>query len=340
MRFFFLKRGNEKLGSNRIFIENLSKWIDSLGYDVKVSTEIEKDYDVYILSKYSSLNDIIEIQKLDNKKLIGLVHPTDLSEKGKKMMNKCDFLIVGSLEEKDYYLNFHENIIRFPQIEDIKIINKVHTKKDQILIGYHGNLEHLEEMEGACEYALEKLSQEHNIKLIAIYDFSLGKWKKGRPKNIEIEDINWTSVDKMVLDLKKVDIGIVPGTNNFFLDQASTKKNLFYWMIKKFTGGNNNRINDYIIRFKTTSNAGRCFVFHQLGIPIVADFWPSHFEILGNSKCGMLAHSQNGWYQSLNKLIISAALRQEMSQNAHDTFIQKYDYTIWTKDLINQLKML
>ena len=342
MNFFFLKKGKDQLGSNRIYINNLSQWISELGHKVEVSNQLKFDlsYNVYILSKYSNLNDILEIKKFSEKTLVGLIHPTDLNQYNRKMMNNCDFLIVGSIEERDYYLNFHNNIIRFPQIEKIDMYNKVHKDNNKITIGYHGNLEHLEEMQGACSKAIEKLGLEHDIKFVAIYDFNLGKWKKGRPKNVIIEDINWTSIESLVNNLKNVDIGIVPGTNNFFLDHNNTSKNIFSSLIRKISGGDNNRMNDYILRFKVTSNAGRCFVFHQLGIPVVADFWPSHFEILGNSDCGFLAHSKSGWYESLKKLIISADLRQQISQNAAKLFTHNYNHQNWTRKVISQIKLL
>lgn len=342
MNFFFLKRGNDKLGSNRIYIQNLSQWIKELGYKVDISNNLKLNslYDVYILSKYSKIDDIIKIKNFSKKSLIGLIHPSDLTKNSKLMMNKSDFLIVGSIEERDYFLNFHNNIIRFPQIEKIDIDRKSHFSKSQITIGYHGNLEHLEEMHGSCSKAIEKLGLEYKIKFLAIYDFNLGKWKKGRPKNVIIEEINWTSIESLVNNLKDVDIGIVPGTNNFILDNNYSNKNILTSFLRILLGGDNNRMNDYILRFKVTSNAGRCFVFHQLGIPVVADFWPSHFEILGNYNCGFLAHSKEGWYDSLKKLIISPKLRQQISKNALKLFIKNYDPQIWTKKLINQIKLL
>ena len=340
MNFFFLIRGKEKLGSNRIYINNYSKWIAELGYEVNISKQIKPGFDVYILSKYSTLEDVLSIKKLPGKKLIGLIHPTDLNKKSTTMIQKSDFLIVGSIEEKDYFLNFHKNVFRLPQLEDINTIQKNHQNKESITIGYHGNLEHLEEMHGSCTKAIEKLGIERKIKLLAIYDLSLGKWKKGRPNNIEIIDKDWTNLEDLVKNLKQVDIGIVPGTNNFFLDKKNSKKSFFSFLFRLLSGGKNKRLNDYIIRFKATSNAGRAFVFHQLGIPVVADFWPSHFEILGNSNSGMLAHSENGWYNSLNELINSYELRQEISKNAFNYFKINYSNKIWTENFINQIKKL
>ena len=40
--------------------------------------------------------------------------------------------------------------------------------------------------------------------------------EKGRPKNINIIEYNWTNIEDLVLNLKDADIGIVPCTNNFF----------------------------------------------------------------------------------------------------------------------------
>ncbi len=339
MKFFFLDKGNKKFGSNRIYIDNLSSWVQELGYDVKISNSIEANYDFYILSKNSTINDIHSVKKISPNSKCGLVHPTDIGHMGKQIIRNIDFLIVGSIEEKDYYLNYHKNIFRFPQIEKINFKRKIHTNKSIINIGYHGNLEHLEEMEGACKNALERISKEHNICLKVIYDKSLGQWSKGRP-NIPIEDLNWNSIENVEKILEDIDIGISPGTNNFFLDKKNLKNNFISNLVRTFTGGKNKRTNDYIIRFKATSNAGRCFVFHQLGIPVIGDFWPSNFEILANPNYGMLAHSEEGWYDCLKKLVVSKSHRQTLSDNALNLFQERYRPLDWTNRLINEIVSL
>ena len=65
MKIFFLKRGNEKLGSNRIYIDNLSKWVSKEKTIVSKSSTIKPNFDVYILSKYSSLKDVSLIRKIN-----------------------------------------------------------------------------------------------------------------------------------------------------------------------------------------------------------------------------------------------------------------------------------
>ncbi len=340
MKIFFLKRGNEKLGSNRIYIENLSFWMSKLKVNVFKSHIIKKDYDIYILSKYCSIKDLNAIRKINHGKkiLCGIIHPTSLSISGKKLINQTDFVIVGSIEEQDYYKRYKKNVFRFPQIENIRPLNKLHKNNKIINIGYHGNLEHLEEMSSSTKIALEKISKKYQILLTVIYDKKLGKWVKGRP-NIKIKEVNW-SFKNLISEISKFDIGIVPCTNNFFLDKPLTEMNYFTKILKNFSGGKNRRLNDYILRFKATSNSGRAFIFHQLGIPVVADFWPSNFEILGSQECGFLAHSEQGWYSALDKLIRSPLLRSKISKNAKKTFLKNYDPINWTKHLIGELKKI
>jgi len=272
--------------------------------------------------------------------LVGIIHPNDSNLKSLTKIKKSDFFITGSIEEQDYYTQYNKNVFLVPQIENIEMKNKSHREKNKIKIGYHGNLEHLEEMEGACSNAIERLSKKYNLSLVAIYDQSLGRWKKGRPKNVNILEYNWSSFEDLVFNLDDVDIGIVPCTNNFFLDYKKKEKNLISYFIRKFTGGYNKRFNDYIIRFKNTSNAGRTYVFHQLGIPVVAGFWPSNFQIIDNRKYGFLAHSEAGWYNSLEKLITSSKLRQKCADNVKRDFASKFDNISITKKLISDIQKL
>ena len=61
----------------------------------------------------------------------------------------------------------------------------------------------------------------------------------------------------------------------------------------------NDTDDDYIIRFKMPSNPGRMIVFWKLGIPVVADFLPSHFQFIKEGVNGLLASSSAGWYHSI-----------------------------------------
>lgn len=337
MKIFFYNSGNPKLGSNRIYIDNLSYWLAEINVKTIVSNDLtkSKDCDIIILNKFTKYNKFKELKSLNAKNKIGLIHPSDLNHEFIDSIKYIDFFITGSIEETDHYLSYKKNIFRFPQIEKVNLkLKNHHNNEPFITIGYHGNLEHLNEMDNNVKTAIEKISKNYKIKLVVVYDMSLGKWTKGRP-NVDIKEVNWT-FQNMIDEMSKVDIGIVPCTNKFILDKHYNSSIFFTKIIKKLFG----RSNDYNIQFKVTSNSGRAFIFHQLGIPVIADFWPSNFEILDNNKNGFLAHSSEAWYYALEKLITSSDLRNLISNNAQKEFLNKYDPIIWSRAFLNFLEKL
>ena len=333
MKLLFLNRGDQKLGSNRICIKNLCKWVKPLVKIAHVSRTIKKGYDFYICSKYCSSDDIVKINQINNNSIVGLIHPSTIVEEEKKKLKLADFLIAGSIEEKDFLLKYSDKIFRFPQIENFKINFKKHKNKKKIILGYHGNLQNLIGSNQNYIRAIEKLSRKYNLELHLIYDKKLGVFKN---KKIKLKFYNWSekNIGKF---LSKVDIGIVPATNNSFFDRD--KNNIFLHFFKSFfsTIG---RSSDYIIQFKFNSNPGRSHVFHQAGIPVVAGFWPSHFEILSNTNNGFLAHSSASWYISIEKFILSHQLRNKTAKNANNTYKKFYNPKNWSIKFINYLKKI
>ena len=97
---------------------------------------------------------------------------------------------------------------------------------------------------------------------------------------------------------------------------------------------------DYLLRFKNKSNAGRSFVFHQLHIPVVASFMPSHFHVLGNPECGYLAHSMEGWLDGLRALALSARKRGTVARAAAKEFKRLYNPQVWADTLCQQISEL
>ena len=60
---------------------------------------------------------------------------------------------------------------------------------------------------------------------------------------------------------------------------------------------------------------------------------------MGSKDCG-LAHSEEGWYSSLEMLIKSSDLRNKISKNAKKLFIKNYNQSEWTNKFINELKKI
>jgi hypothetical protein len=187
------------------------------------------------------------------------------------------------------------------------------SKKKELTIGYHGNSLHLNEFEPHIKIALEEFYKIAPIKLLCIHDMKT-KWKQGKPE-IPITEIKY-DIATFEDNLLNCDIGIIPGV----YESGSTDS-------------------DYIIKFKNKSNSGRCFVFHQLKIPVVGGFIPSNFHILGDENCGYLAHKKDGWLNALKELTCENR-RQLISDNAFNKFNELYNPVNYTKKLIEFINKL
>ena len=86
------------------------------------------------------------------------------------------------------------------------------------------------------------------------------------------------------------------------------------------------------------SNPGRMIVFWKLGIPVVADFLPSHFQFIKEGVNGLLASSSSGWYHSIRKLIENKELRKSISLNAKDDYDHHFCHNVQNKRFMNFLE--
>lgn len=322
--------------SVRVYSHNIFHWFSQLGYNVALNDwNNYSKYDVAIFGKNTKAESVEKAKAQNVKLLCGLIHPSDYSYERRKLLKSSDFFIADAILEKDYYLKYNPNIFIFPEIERIFTKIKKHEDKKPVVIGYHGNLNHLKNFPAALGRALENLNKQTAIKLIAVYDVNkLGLWKKNRP-DVEVEEVQW-SLNTIQDNLLKCDIGIVPG-----LAPIGEKSKLFLFNILKFIQrGAKDQKNDYLLRFKNCTNAGRTFVFHQLGIPVVSDFLPPSFHILNKPGSGYLAHSEQGWFYALKKLAESAKHRQETAKNALEEFNRLYNPLDWSRKLYQDIENL
>jgi glycosyltransferase involved in cell wall biosynthesis len=326
MEIIFFKKGPNKLGSNRIFIDNFCKYLRESDINSKISLTLdlnEKSHQsICIVSKFASIEDILKIKKKKIK--IGVIQ----ANFDKKKIDLADFLIVGSIIEKDAHAFFNKPTFHFPLCEDYNVKKKIKDDNENLILGYHGNLEHLNELDDNFLFAIDKLNKKYNFEFHVIYDKTLGKWK--RKPNCIIREIHWTD-DEILNFLSYVDIGICPGLreNNSFISSK---------IIKKIFSKSTKRDNDLVLQFKPNTNSGRAFLFHQHLIPVVADFSPTHFHILSNENNGFLAFSKGGWYNSLQKLIENKNLRHEIAKNAYKTFNEEYSKTSIINNFLDFLK--
>jgi len=336
LKILFNDRADIELGSTRIWVHNLQHWLAQLGYDVHLNDwDHYSDYDIIIFGKSMGAEEILRAKTENPQLLCGIINPSDYTQAKKCVMDICDFFVVGSIEERDYYYRYNDNVILFPLIERIFNKVKVHDDHEPILLGYHGNLHHLTQFHPHLKEALEKLDEEFPIRLLVVSNEEGARsWRIGRP-DVDIEIVQW-GLDVVQEQLLRCDIGLVPGLTPI----SQTEKNAVFKFLKQSQSDIISYHYDYLLRFKNNSNAGRAFVFFQLGIPVVSDFIPSCFHILATPDCGFLAHNTDGYLHALRTLCRSAETREKIAQNALKTFQHYYNPLDWSMRVYNDLEKL
>jgi len=305
------------------FYENAFKGMESINfYDQNF-----QNYDIALIMTYDHQS-IKHIREKYPHLKIGIIDPRNY--KVYESTKYCDFIVIDSIEMEDFWRVARKPIFRYVEYPSIPTVLKTHEDKQKIIIGYHGNQIHLKCMAQNITPALSLLGQKYDLELMVMYN---GKPPEENepwvPQNLTVRHVPW-SMDNYVKQLGKCDVGIVPNNlihDNSIKTSTSTPQDFNY------------SLDDYSLRFKMPSNPGRLTVFGILGIPVVADFYPSALQYLQNG-CGFVAHSQAGWYHCLEKLIISSTLRQEMGNKLQSLVQNEFDFDIQNKKFISFLESM
>ena len=331
MKILFLDNQSNAVGSTRIHVTHLGQLMEEFGCSVlrtnRLSDMQSFKPDVLILGKTQRYCAAVAAAR-ESGVLIGDINPSDTSPEKIEKLKKCNFFIVGSAEERDYYLKFCKNVYIFPQIEKIDLI--IDKTEDYLLrsgnkIVYHGNKMHLNEISIDILNALRNVQNSHNTQLVCIYDkLKLGEWKN--PKELNVTHIQWDE-STWLDEIAKCDIGIVP-MNTYV---APNYKHVYFSLTKllDFRRGRVGFRNDNLVRSKNNSNAGRSFVFHQLRIPVVAEMSCSNSEMLYHQDNGYLCSSEAAWTEALEELLKSSARRHEVAEHAYLEFHRRYNPVEW-----------
>lgn len=324
MKITFLASNRDiSVGSYRIWVNDLSHYLSAIGIEADIvghpAAALASQSEVIICAK-SDADYIPMLKQVDKSKKIGAIN---LAADSKL---KPDFIIVGSIEEK-VSLSHHKNVFLMPLIENMyqaEADYKIHEYKDPIRIGFHGSYSHLGKFQFGLAQALEEYEKERDIELLVVTNSH--NWELGRPKIKMIITRKWNH-SRVKEDLLSCDIGVVPNITNIGLDVNNLDLST-----------NLGRYNtDYVTRYKNKSNAGRNFVFHQLGIPVIADLTPSNLHILGNPDCGFVAQNTHSWLAALRSLG-SYKKRNDVALAAKLEFDRLYNPHVWARRLFESIK--
>ena len=278
-----------------------------------------EEYDVALFMSYTKdLDELGKVRDTNNKIKIGIIDPR--GEIHRKYLSNFDFIIVDSIEMKDFFSQYRKPIFTYYEYQPLKRITKKHINKTPIIISYHGNKVHLESMFPRITTALDLLSEKYALEFWAMYNIEkLGRWEVGLPQKIPVKHIQW-SENNYYDYLAEADIGIVPcfmpikNINKLKRNSIISKQHFL------------DTKDDYLLKFKVPTNAGRLIVFSLLGLPVVADMVPSATQFIEDGVSGFLAYNTGGWYLALESLIKSAALRNKLSINNYTRIQSVIDY--------------
>jgi glycosyltransferase involved in cell wall biosynthesis len=327
---FVLNAKNIDTPAALVCIRGLAHQLEKCGYEVALNDwDNYHYYDVIIIMSKDSNYDLIK--KINPNILYGLADPkTSCIEQAKK----ADFCIVSSIEQREAFLSINRNIFIYYMIPEFDFTKIIHKDKKITKIVYHGNKVHLNAAYLTLIPALNEISKSHSIQFDVIFNLrELGSWTFGRPKNnnnFVINELQW--YPNCYIDyFKDADIGVVPN----YIPVRNYK-------LIKYLGTISTKIlleekNDYLNKYKPSTNAGRIFVFGYFGIPVIAEAVPSACDALIDQYSGRLVLNKFGWYEALEALIISKEERNKLSSNFNTMIAERFSPEVSTNRLVDYL---
>ncbi len=328
---FFAKTNNTNTASYRIWVHDLNilfnknKIKSKIVYDIN---EIDEDCEVIILCKSAYRNNASFVKKKYPQKLLGAIN-VDCDYHNKDI----DFVIVGSIEEYAS-LSFYENVFIVDLIEEKfkNIARKIHTEKDELVIGYHGNYPHLFKFFPFLQQAIEEISLQTSIRLKIITGDSNFKWQIGKPNIENIDMYNYKDINVSEV-IKTFDIGVVPNVTDLRVFQEFSP----IAQTKNLDIGINTT--DYFLRFKNKTNPGRAYVLYQHGIPVIHDLSPSSFALMHAAGIYSCAHSKESWVKEIKRMKCHKT-RELFSKKYFELFNSTFSNEKRVKDLIDNIGSL
>ncbi|MBA6326358.1 hypothetical protein H4J46_00025 [Colwellia sp. MB02u-6] len=337
IRIVFNANGGDKIGSVRIPMEGIKSKFELFEEFEVVRNDFDnyKNFDVAIL--HADDEEVLVARSQNPNILIGLVKPHHervvhaplqrfnlksflyqtrffIGDKNSKFIKKrnnqikcSDFVIADSMHLQNLYESDGCEAIYLKLIEDFKgKTTPLKLKKSKMLIfGYHGNYRHFLESKNYIFPALCELSKTYNVTLKVVSNLSDFKPENSDKFKIEYIDYTFPGVFESLND---VDIGLVPNQIDYkykFYEILFSRMGCLFWKTDKY--------HDLVFRFKESSNAGRAFVFSQLGIPFIACPVPEVVSVFGDVLEEFLPFNKVTWKHCILKLAANEDKRIELS---------------------------
>ena len=285
-----------------------------------------KNCNLIIIPPYKNEYKLIEKIRSMNK-IICLLDPRNNAQASR--LKPEDICIIDSVEQYDMVSKYTENLFiyhEFPYFENANI--KKDSKSEEINIFYHGNKVHLNSSRETLLKAIFCLEKEYKLNFHLCYNIEkLGFFKTNLSSAIHHQ---WHK--DIYLELaNEMDIGVSPSLIPIKIPK----------IIKKFSSStkDNSNIEDYIHRFKIPSNPGRIISMIMMGLPVIADMYPSACQVINHTEDGFLVSNKNGWYNALKKYIKSKDLRFDHAKKLQEKYNLRFSPKVQNDKLEKTLKM-
>jgi glycosyltransferase involved in cell wall biosynthesis len=304
--------------STRACITGLHRRLRDAGVDATLNDW--EHYERYAVAVFMAYDHEMDAARRANPRIrVALADPKQRDAAQMAAVRAADFVIAGGIEPRDVFYPHNRNVLALSMIPPMPPVERIHTDKTPIVIGYHGNRVHLECMFATVTPALNELGRRRPVEFWAVYNVdAVGRARIGMPDPslVKVRHIQWTDdvaphseVSAVFYsELRHADIGIVPNLQPIrdrldVLARAAFDEPEFAH--EPF---------DHLLRFKASANAARVYPFARLGIPVVADFVPSAAQLIRDGESGFLVSSPSGWFEALDTLAASADLRNRFAQ--------------------------
>jgi hypothetical protein len=271
------------------------------------------DYSAYEVALFMGFDPQAVLAKRQNPAiLVGVVEPR---AEQRNTFAGVDFIVANCIEARDYFSKYVDKIMVYYDYPQVPEKLECPIENNKLILGYHGNLIHLEAMVPRITNAISAMAKDIPIELWAMYNIQkLGKWKVPRSKlGFPVEHIQY-SEENYAKYMAHVDIGIVPQF------MPVRENGVLRYLIGSLDRRFHERSGNFILRFKETTNIGRHLVFAQYGIPVISDMSPSACAFIDDGVDGYIAYHEHGWLAALKKLALSRSVRIHMGQKLKEKF--------------------
>lgn len=258
--------------------------------------------------------------------IVGSADPKLAGKSDSKALAKVDFTLVSSNEQKHAVMPFNKHAFVYNWFPDL-LPRPIQSRQQLPLrIGYHGNRVHIESLKREILPALQDLSRWIPVELVLVYNVkALGSSGISDSRFLAVEEVQWAEPQVWEI-MAGCDIGIVP--NLIHLPRVRIPDSLSRWASLLGLNSQNANSKDHLLRYKFSSNANRIFPFMMLGVPVVADLFPSAAEFVQHGRTGYLATGRESWLEALSLLAQNPDHRTEVAIRAQEWAQHSYTSTV------------